>query len=65
MSFARKCDRCGKFYEIESKDAGTVINIYSDYGLYGEIDVCEDCFESFKRWRLGAMKNVDMDPDED
>ena len=39
---AKKCDRCGKFYEnkyeVEVSDGGyTVCNAYS------ELDLCEDC----------------------
>ena len=57
MALARKCDRCGKFFEAKygtcidlktSSDSSR--NVTFDCGCNSDLDLCEDCVESFKRW---------------
>ncbi len=57
MSWARKCDRCGKFFDGRfntSVELTTFDNIQHeiefDCGLSGNLDLCPDCVESFKHW---------------
>ena len=47
MSEARKCDRCGRYY-----DQVIPRNYISPYGMTGksDIDLCDDCVESFNKW---------------
>lgn len=48
MSEARKCDRCGKYY-----DRIAFRNYISPYNLGDhkkDIDLCDDCVESFNKW---------------
>lgn len=56
MSAARKCDRCGKFYEKNSVkwylNGGSItrgINIISNNNLIAvECDLCDSCIEDFR-----------------
>ena len=51
MADAKKCDRCGKYYE--NKNPGFSISRLKYAGdLMGriEIDLCEDCCEQFNKW---------------
>lgn len=57
MAWARKCDRCGKFFEGRfntSIELTTVDNMQRevgfDCGLNSDLDLCPDCVESFKHW---------------
>lgn len=57
MANAKKCDRCGKFFESRY-DTGIDITTYDensrnvefDCGLLPNLDLCPDCVESFKHW---------------
>lgn len=59
MSRARKCDRCGKFFEYSSGDTEVdleisdgrkrIVRFYCGTG-YLDLDLCPDCVESFKHW---------------
>ncbi len=61
MAMARKCDRCGKFYEDyipENKDNPKYINGLSTVSINKErkfynvdlVDLCEDCLKEFADW---------------
>ena len=59
MALAKKCDRCGKFYEeYNTKNDGKNINgilllnidCHEKYYTHGPIDLCPDCKDSFKEW---------------
>lgn len=68
MSVARKCDRCGKFYEKNSVkwwlDGGSItrgINIIGSNNLISaDYDLCDSCIEDFRDF----MVNYD-DEEED
>ena len=51
MSSAKKCDRCGKYYDkcTSSKRINGYkvkgINIFTSYGPYLELDLCEKCID--------------------
>ena len=51
MSFAIKCDRCGKYYDksTSSKRINDYkvkgIKIFTSYGPYLELDLCEKCID--------------------
>lgn len=57
MAWARKCDRCGKFFDskfdtiidITTYDENSR-NVQFDCGLLPGLDLCPDCVESFKHW---------------
>lgn len=49
MANAKKCDKCGKLYEIAEKKTGlNVFENYEDEGriLTRAIDLCEECEET-------------------
>lgn len=54
---AKKCDRCGKFYEsydmIDNSEMNEVY-IISKFGvrksIIKDIDLCRECMNSFIRW---------------
>jgi len=60
MADAKKCDRCGKFFEEGNTHCGTYVEITTcnganrnfkfDCGLLPDLDLCPDCVESFKHW---------------
>ena len=65
MSSAKKCDRCGKFFE-EGNTHCTYFEITTcdnanrnfkfDCGLNDDLDLCPDCVESFKHWWANENK---------
>lgn len=69
MSMARKCDRCGKFYEVgdygATKSGSFVTGVafkrqandaYCDYR-----DLCRDCIDGLKLFLDGAELCVDKE----
>lgn len=55
MSKAKKCDKCGAFYEPYKTD--TIIltkNVLSTDGL----DLCPDCMDTFKKWLNNDVQMV-------
>ena len=66
MALAKKCDRCGKFYEeYNTKYDGKNINgilllnidCHEKYYTHGLIDPCPDCKDSFKEWLTNKNKD--------
>lgn len=62
MSVAKKCDRCGRFYEEyniknDSSNINGIMKLNVDrhqkYFGHDVIDLCPECTESFKRWLGG------------
>lgn len=72
MSMARKCDRCGKFYEKNSTrwylNGGSItrgINIMSKDGLVtAEYDLCGSCIEDLRCFMKYDDKEVDRNREE-
>lgn len=67
MALAKKCDRCGKFYEhypkcnksqanairkIQKDDTGGTVNAFTIWVF----DLCPECMDSFEKW----LKNKPM-----
>ena len=67
MALAKKCDRCGKFYEhypkgnksqsnairkVQKDDTGGTVNAFANW----VIDLCPECMNSFEKW----LKNEPM-----
>ena len=54
MADAKKCDRCGKYYEYnDDKDDEFMLKKYEpDWNgdLIERIELCQDCMESFIVW---------------
>lgn len=54
MADAKKCDRCGKYYEYnDDKDDEFMLKKYEpDWSgdLIERIELCQDCMESFNEW---------------
>ena len=59
MSIAKKCNRCGKLYEIYNVERSVtdtnglmLLNIDDrmQYFSHGAMDLCPDCMASFKKW---------------
>lgn len=57
MSSAKKCDRCGKFFEarfntsVEITTCDNDVRTFEfDCGIFPDLDLCPDCVESFKHW---------------
>lgn len=57
MAWARKCDRCGKFFDSACNTTvdltisdGAKENIKFNCNLYHDLDLCPDCTESFSHW---------------
>ena len=53
----RKCDRCGAFYENDSKSNRTILfGMVNNLGYIDQAhelrhyDVCDDCVKSFFKW---------------
>lgn len=74
MAFARKCDRCGKLYElkeivgIEAALARLSVALGGKYNMVitkkihvvtSELDLCTDCTKSFKQWWKEAKNEAD------
>lgn len=58
--FAKKCDRCGKLYEMPTPELQKIKDKYA-YGIaweqhtaYPSIDLCPECTKSFKSWFEGG-----------
>ena len=53
MSKARKCDRCGKFYE----DYESAYHVTTTKGAYTNktVDLCPDCTQKLIKW-LGKLQ---------
>jgi len=74
MSKAKKCDRCGNFYEhYNSNDiihsnglAKMYCDKYENYHYHdkGRIDLCPECKASFDKW-LGEPLNANVISDKD
>lgn len=55
MSRARKCDKCGAFYEPYR----TNIAILSRDSLSADgLDLCPDCMDTFKKWLNNDVQMV-------
>lgn len=59
MAIAKKCDRCGKFYEVYNKKEDNIninkimsFNIYCNTNYFNNvpIDLCPECKDSFNSW---------------
>ena len=59
MALAKKCDRCGKFYdeynfEKDNKNINgiTTLNLDAkgDYYIHKTLDLCPSCNDSFEKW---------------
>lgn len=59
MGFAKKCDRCGKLYELynlesDPKNINGLLTLNIDYkrSYYTQnlIDLCPECMNSFDKW---------------
>lgn len=54
---AKKCDRCGKFYDIEGVNVGVRVFTYHTGYSETEIDLCIDCQNAFvKEFLKGENK---------
>lgn len=63
---AKKCDRCGAFYEVEHERSNEstffnqvrVINAYMDMSSYirAKFDLCPDCRKAFEKFMKGGDK---------
>lgn len=50
MMNAKKCDRCGKFYDIKAKGEDHYCRI-DVVGSWGEdYDLCSDCTKALAKW---------------
>ena len=60
MAMAKKCDRCGKFYEknLEKHKNGFaligVCFVDSKGQSVGDRDLCDECIAKFKRFMAGC-----------
>lgn len=60
MASARKCDRCGTFYERNSATTkgGTILIgvsfIDKNYRSIADKDLCDECIAKFKRFMAGT-----------
>lgn len=71
---AKKCDRCGKFYENEESAAIKLTNGADNFcrRLWGvninhnekTFDLCDDCVEEFQKW-MEQGKGQDQEIDDD
>lgn len=57
MANAKKCDRCGKYYQLEEKkqtitgNTLCTIKLINRYGCdFRELDLCDDCAAGLWRW---------------
>nr|DAN18126.1 MAG TPA: Peroxide operon regulator stress regulator, DNA binding.75A [Caudoviricetes sp.] len=62
---AKKCDRCGKLYELYNTESNgkkcngfLLLNIDADQKYYAQnmYDMCPECMEALMKW-LYAIKN--------
>lgn len=60
---AKKCDRCGCFYEsckginnYLKRNKFMLIKAKDDYDKYSILDLCPECMEGLMKW-LYAIKN--------
>ena len=67
MANAKRCDRCGKFYDKNLKYRGrkasdefrSGVAYVTSHGFYGNtIDLCDDCLTKLDRF-LGGVKLAD------
>lgn len=70
MAFARKCDRCGKFYlndndrakmngkyiDVRLIDTCNLIDTCSLPRLSESVDLCDSCIDEFITWFGGGTK---------
>ena len=66
MANAKKCDRCGKFYELynianDDVKPNCVAAVNCDFkGIYTKdimYDLCPECMTEFKKWMGWRIKN--------
>lgn len=57
MASAKKCDRCGKFFESQyntnielTTSSNAHRNVTFDCGLNSDLDLCAVCVDSFIHW---------------
>ena len=59
MSLAKKCDRCGKFYDEynfarDDKNINGIMTLnlddQDDYYAHDPLDLCPSCKDSFEKW---------------
>lgn len=55
MSKARKCDKCGAFYEPYRTN---IIVITKDSVSSDGLDLCPDCMDTFKKWLKNDVQMV-------
>lgn len=62
MALAKKCDKCGKFYEPygNNSESNTIIPAYVDtlefiVKKFKVIDLCPECKESLEAWLNGGQ----------
>lgn len=62
MSKAKKCDKCGAFYEPYKTD----IIIITKNSLQADgLDLCPDCMDTFKKWLKGQVQMIVFDDSND
>lgn len=48
---AKKCDRCGKFYEIGKNEGEILLKTYDTLNNYeNNIDLCDSCLSDFLKF---------------
>ena len=59
MALAKKCDRCGKFYDEynfakDDKNINGIMTLnldeHDDYYAHDPLDLCPSCKDSFEKW---------------
>ena len=51
MASAKKCDRCGKFYIVNTLPGIAKLVLYEYRTFqYNEVDLCPDCSQELKDW---------------
>ena len=60
MSKAKKCDRCGAFYEPYKTDINIItgVIITTDSLKTDGFDLCPDCMDTFKKWLNNDVQMV-------
>ena len=57
MAQAKKCDRCGKFYDIFQQKRK--FRIEADCVQYGRtLDLCESCYAELEKWVGDATPEI-------
>ena len=51
VSEAKKCDRCGKFYEVTNEE-----NVGKVIWIGKQVDLCSECTEKLHNWLDGNWK---------